>query len=292
MGPAMPEFDRSHHAPVVEEPSLRLLTSRAVSDEVGEPRAARATMVEPKTSQAEQARDHMRVMASEATALLAHDLNNGLSVVKANLDYLGESLAAHIAGDPETSDATRSAQRALDRMITLVKNFVDIARMEDAVLVTNRTIVDIHELVNAVAQIHMPRRSAAQIELTIDVAPGLAARVDAILLERILHNLVGNAARYVNRGGVVRIAAKVVEQGDGAALVLAVGNSGPAILDPLRSTLFEKYGCGRDRRSQTGMGLYFCRLAAEAHGGTIGLRSTTGLGVDIEVRLPFAPGAR
>jgi signal transduction histidine kinase len=285
----MSEPDRIRRFPaIIDDPSLRF-----------RPRTPREQTLDPAPSLASAAlaelarkADHMRMMASEATALLAHDLNNGLSVVKANLDYLAESLTGPIAADPETDDATRSAQRALDRMITLVKNFVDISRMEDAILVPNRTNVDVAQVVQCVTQIHLSRRSSSGVELVVDVAPELTARVDAMLLERVLHNLVGNATRYVNKGGLVRIAAKVIEHSDGVVLVLAVGNSGPPISEEARSRMFEKYAAGRDRGAQTGMGLYFCRLAAEAHGGTIGLRRTSGLGVDIEVCLPFAAKAQ
>jgi signal transduction histidine kinase len=86
----------------------------------------------------------------------------------------------------------------------------------------------------------------------------------------VLHNLVGNAARYCNQGGSIVVAAQRWNGDD--SVEIAVTNSGPLIADNIRSQLFVKYvrGTGGKR----GMGLYFCRLVAEAHGGRVDYEAT------------------
>jgi two-component system, sensor histidine kinase and response regulator len=236
--------------------------------------------------------DHLRVMASEAAALLAHDLNNGLSVVKANMEYIHTTVGEAIAADEETADAAGAAQRALLRMITLVRNFVDISRMEDAVLRPTRNPANIGEIVRTVANIHLPRRSGSAVDLVLEMPDELTANVDATLVERSLHNLLNNAARYVNRGGKIRVRGAIEATAGGPVLVLVVGNTGPSIPEGMRDKLFEKYALGADRRAQSGMGLYFCRLATEAHGGSIALVEDAECQVNIALRFPCgAPGS-
>jgi signal transduction histidine kinase len=235
--------------------------------------------------------DHLRVLASEAAALLAHDLNNGLAVVKANLEYLAESMEQVAGLDEEAADSAAGAKRALARMITLVRNFVDIARMEDAVLKPSRSDTAIGEIVRSVAEIHQPRRTSSALELVVDVPNTLRANVDPMLLERILHNLLNNSMRYVSRNGSVRVTARL-DANPTPCLIMTIGNTGPSVPAELRTTLFDKYTTGRDKKAQSGMGLYFCRLASEAHGGGIRLIDDPDYPTCFEVRLPIVERAR
>ena len=70
-------------------------------------------------------------------------------------------------------------------------------------------------------------------------------------------------------------------------LVLEISNTGPPIPLALRDRLFEKYRKGDDRKSQSGMGLYFCRLACEAHAGSIALVDNPDFATSFEIRLPL-----
>jgi signal transduction histidine kinase len=228
--------------------------------------------------------DHERLFAAEAAALLAHDLNNGLFVVGANLSFLFDDAA--VASLPDAREALTASERALRRMSTLVKNFVDIARSEDCELKAQRVRVSPGEIVRAAASIHYLRGSSADGGIEIDCDDELEAYLDPILFERILHNLLINATRYVEPNG--RVWVGVAETEDGV-LVVRVANTGPVIVPSLRAGLFEKYRKGGDRKAQFGMGLYFCRLACEAHGGSIALVDVPDFATCFELRLPSKP---
>jgi signal transduction histidine kinase len=225
--------------------------------------------------------DHMRTYAAEAAALMAHDLNNGLCVAGGNLAFLAETDA--LSGDPEGKDALAATQRALRRMSTLVKNFVDIARSEDGALKAAPVASDIGEILRAATSVHHLRGAAAERGIEIECPPGLEAAIDPILVERILHNLLINATRYVDPNGRVKLTAAPTANG---GLTLRVMNTGPAIPAALRERLFEKYRKGDDRKAQSGMGLYFCRLACEAHGGRIEVADVPDFSTCFLVTLP------
>jgi signal transduction histidine kinase len=227
--------------------------------------------------------EYHRVLSSEAAALLAHDLNNGLAILKCNFDFLREQLDA---GDPEVADAVGAGDAALTRMIALVRNFVDVSRVEEVALRPRRSRVPVRAMATMVARIHMARRSTSDVEVAIDVDSDLTAEVDPGLLERILHTLLTNSARYVPRGGRILITADLEPGEGGPTLVLGVGNSGPAIPAAARSRLFDDHPSSPGDRGRNGRGLYFCRLAAEAHGGSIALGAAPDLGAFFELRLP------
>jgi two-component system, sensor histidine kinase and response regulator len=225
--------------------------------------------------------DHMRLHAAEAVALLAHDLNNGLCVAVGNLAFLAESEA--VMTDAESTSAIAATQQALRRMTTLVKNFVDIARSEDGALKPALTKCDVHEILRNAASVHHQRGANRSIDVECEGA--ISAFIDPTLVERVLHNLLINATRYVNAGGRINLSARR----SGAELLIEVGNTGPAIPEVMRARLFEKYRKGDDRKAQSGMGLYFCRLACEAHGGTISLDERPGFATCFVIRLPVQP---
>lgn len=224
------------------------------------------------------AREHAdRLMAygAEASAMLAHDLNNGLAVALGNMTYLEDVVEL---GADEAS-ALSATIHALRRMSGLVANLVDIARFEDASVKPRLAPVSVRGLIAEVLSVHSV--GGQKIQFTIDAAPDLLAQFDAALVERVLHNLVGNAVRYCTEGGTIRVAARAHDE---AGVELDVINDGPVITDELRDRLFAKYAKGSN--GKRGFGLYFCRLACEAHGGTIHYQATGTTESCFRIRLP------
>jgi K+-sensing histidine kinase KdpD len=210
---------------------------------------------------AKEAADRRMTYGAEASALLAHDLNNSLAVAVSNLQYLAEELTKL---DQDHSDALSSTIRSLRRMSGLVANFVDVARFEDAAVKPNVTRVRVHSVLESVLEVNASSITRG-VTIVVKCAPELEARFDTALVERVLHNLVGNASRYCNQGGSIVVAAEPWNDVD--SVRIAVTNTGPQVPENIRGNLFGKYVRGGG--GKRGMGLYFCRLVAEAHGGRI-----------------------
>ncbi|MEZ4363645.1 MAG: response regulator [Kofleriaceae bacterium] len=243
--------------------------------------AARIQQAYVEARIARERADRLLAYSAEAGALLAHDLNNGLAVALANMTYLSGVLAL---GDDQ-QQALNSTLRALRRMSGLVANFVDISRFEDAAVKPRCTAASVRELLLEVVDVHAPS-IGRKIQHSISCDPELQGYFDTALIERVLHNLVGNAVRYCNPGGQIRLHASVADPADPLSVEISVHNTGPFISDELRSTLFAKYARGSN--GKRGIGLYFCRLACEAHGGNIEYRAGED-GPSFVLRLPGHP---
>jgi signal transduction histidine kinase len=209
-----------------------------------------------------EAAERRLVYGQEASALLAHDLNNGLSVSLSNLSYLLEV----VQGDADTADALAATMRSVRRMSGLVANFVDIARFEDAAVKPIVVKTRVWQLLQSVIEVNTSSLKKG-VAYEIDCPPELEARFDGGLVERVLHNLFGNAMRYCGAPGKIVLAAKRWVEGEDQSVEISVLNTGPQIPENIRHNLFGKYVQGKG--GKRGMGLYFCRLVAEAHGGRI-----------------------
>ncbi len=225
---------------------------------------------------AKEAADRRMAYGAEAGALLAHDLNNGLAVALSNVQYLSDVLTL----DEDQADAVNTTVRSLRRMSSLVANFVDIARFEDAAVKPMVSPTLLHPLLASVVEVSAAATTRGAI-LEIQCDGDLVAKLDHALVERVLHNLVGNAVRYCTPSGKIVLAAR--HWNDDDSVEISVTNSGPQIADSIRPQLFGKYVRGGG--GKRGMGLYFCRLVAEAHGGRIDYEAAD-FGPRFVVRLP------
>lgn len=209
-----------------------------------------------------EAAERRLVYGQEASALLAHDLNNGLAVALGNLSYLLDV----VKDDPDAHEALGATIRSVRRMSGLVANFVDIARFEDAAVKPTTTTENVHALLESVLEVNA---SSVQkgVEIRVDCPRDLEAQFDRGLVERVLHNLVGNSIRYCKPGGKIVIGARRWIDTEVGSVELVIANTGPLVPENIRDNLFGKYVRGKG--GKRGMGLYFCRLVAEAHGGRI-----------------------
>lgn len=218
-------------------------------------------------------------------ALMVHELRNPLTALSGNLEILREELAGQPVS-PVAAESLGDCLSLLARIQSLVATILDVDELEDGVLRAHRANVDLDVLIRQViASIDRALRSRS-LRIAWGVPAGLSFAVDPSLFARVLENLLDNAVRYATRGGTVAIHAEHTASG----LVLAIGNDGPPIADSEREAIFGRYHRVEARRAAAragrGLGLYFCRLAIEAHGGAITVESRDDLGAVFVVRVP------
>jgi two-component system sensor histidine kinase/response regulator len=217
----------------------------------------------------------------EVTSMIVHDLRNPLSAVQANLQFL---LAYPDADGQEASEALTDSLTASSRALRMIENLLDVTRMETGRLQLQRTNADVSDLVGAI--IGARARVAKSRAITIDTSlpEGLTINADVDLITRVLENVFDNAMRYTPSGGRIAVCGTVTPD----SVTLLVGNTGAAIPVAARTHIFEKFGRTDESvgRMNLGLGLYFCRLAAEAHGGRIRVENNPAFPTVFSIQLP------
>jgi two-component system, OmpR family, sensor histidine kinase KdpD len=214
-------------------------------------------------------------------AALSHDLRTPLT----SLVGLSESLAM---SKPPLTPAQQELAEALQdetlRMSNLVTNLLDMARIQSGEVKLNLQWQPFEEVVGSA--LRASRSILARHEIQTRLAPGLPlVRFDAVLIERVLCNLVENAVKYTPAGSCIVMAAEV----SGQFLEIAVYDNGPGLPVGREEAIFEKFTRG-ERESATpgvGLGLAICRAIVEAHGGTIHAGHSPIGGASIVFTLPL-----
>jgi signal transduction histidine kinase len=262
---------------------------QSADDEPGQDAVRGASAVEERNRELER----LQRLQQDLLRLIVHDLLNPISVVQANMEYA----LGRVGGSPgsdDLADVLRDADEAALRLQRIAEDLLLVAKDEDAALPVLRSRIAVWPLLDEVRRRHL--RTAEERRVTLDVVvdaqPELFA--DKALLARALDNLVDNAVRFTPRGGRIEVAAHI----NGEA-VFTVSNTGHVVPPEERERLFEKFarvgGAGGRIESVgrvgPGIGLYFCRRAAEAHGGRIALVETEEWPARFVMRLPPpAPG--
>lgn len=228
-------------------------------------------------------------LRDEMTHMLIHDLRAPLSVLISSLDTLDMALAE---GRPETSDdLLKMARHGSSRLMLLINTLLDINKLEGGQMRLLREPVIVEVLLREAIDRLAPAAEIAHITLNVEVAsdlPGL--NVDAELMGRVLTNLLDNALKFTPDHGQVQLWARTDETT--ASLLLGVTDSGPGIPAQAQAKLFKKFQpvtTAEGRRRGTGLGLAFCKLVVEAHGGRIWAESAPGQGTTFVMSLPLTP---
>jgi two-component system sensor histidine kinase/response regulator len=198
-------------------------------------------------------------------AFVVHDLKNPVNAMDLHAQLLTRD-ASLPASARDSAAQIRSAARRLGQMIL---NLLDISKADEGKLGAKRTNVDLEALAaKVIAEIEVAAHArGCRLEVAL-AAPRVDADED--LLERTLVNLLENAVRHAPKGSVVRLASRR----EGSTVELRVADAGSGVPEAMRETLFDPFvqlaESGQPpSRGGRGLGLAFCRLAVQAHGGRI-----------------------
>jgi len=214
-------------------------------------------------------------------AALSHDLRTPL----ASVIGLAESLA--LTKPPLSATQGESARAIADearRMAALVNNLLEMARIESGEVKLRRDWVPFEEVVGSALK--SAQAALARHPVTVDLPADLPlVELDATLIERVLYNLLENAAKYTPDGTRVTIAAEIA----GGNLLVTVSDQGPGIPAGQEELIFEKFTRGAHESSTpgVGLGLAISRAIVEAHRGTIHAANGTSGGARFWFTLPL-----
>ncbi|MBI3229010.1 MAG: DUF4118 domain-containing protein [Burkholderiales bacterium] len=214
-------------------------------------------------------------------AALSHDLRTPLT----SLVGLSESLA--LSNPPLSSVQMELANSLRDealRMSNLVANLLDMARMQNGQINLNLQWQFLEEVVGSALRAAHTHLRAHQVQTQL--APNLPlVRFDAVLIERVLVNLLENAVKYTPAGSTIRIHGEIA----GSFLQVSVQDNGPGVASGLEEAIFEKFTRGEKESNKpgVGLGLSICRAVIEAHKGKIYLSPSVATGACFVFTLPL-----
>jgi PAS domain S-box-containing protein len=223
--------------------------------------------------------------------MLVHDLRSPLTVLQGSLDMILRAIKSEKYD--KVGVMAQMARRGSDRMLRMVNELLDISKLESGELPIHPERVEPATLFKDVVTRLNPLIREAHVAITLETAQALPPLyVDAKLVERVLHNLVDNAIKFTPDYGDIQLWAREDSEHTDR-LLIGVADTGPGIPPEERPHLFEKFQqtSVTGRRVGTGLGLPFCKLAVEAHGGEIWIESEVGEGSTFIMRLPTAVAA-
>ncbi len=229
-------------------------------------------------------RVELEEMRQQLSRMIVHDLRNPLNNIINSLEFIQASWEEEPTDLP-VDRIIRIALRSARRMDNLIQDILDTARLEADEKAINLTIIDLPALLDEIRESLLPSLVHRRQELTYylpDSAPPLYA--DRELLRRILLNLLDNAIKFTPGGGRVTLTVQYDER----QFRFLVTDTGRGIEEAERETIFEMYRRGRFSRPirGAGIGLAFCKLAVEAHGGRIWLAASGPQGSTFAFTLP------
>jgi two-component system sensor histidine kinase/response regulator len=220
--------------------------------------------------------------------MIVHDLRNPLTAISTYLQL--SSLDAE--------NLSESQQKRVDRCLffcqeleRMIQTLLDISKMEEGKMQLNREAIDLSEMVGEVLERFTPTGEERKIALSFsgngDI-PKIA--LDRSILKRVITNLVDNAIRYTPKGGAIAVSLDSAPWEE--VVCLSVKDSGSGLPAEYHQKIFDKFEQVRlkkdgDRAGSSGLGLTFCKMAVEAHGGRIWVESEgLGKGCTFLIQLP------
>lgn len=224
-------------------------------------------------------------LRDDLTHMVVHDLNSPLLIIFNLLDILELDEARHLAAS--TRKFVALARLSAEELRNMIHSILDVSRLGTGEMKLQREPCDPGTLIRAVVAATQPLPGNRTVTLDAPES-SLTVLADVVLLRRVFQNLFGNALQYTPTGGDIRVAVTASDR----EVRIAVIDAGPGIAPEDHQRIFEKFGQVEDpdHRQGTGLGLTFCKLAVEAHGGRIGVDSAVGHGSTFWLTLPRLNG--
>lgn len=219
----------------------------------------------------------------ELVSMVVHDMRSPITVVNSTLKLLEGEMTPN--GDPEIAEDIRVARKNAGILSKMVDQMLHISRLESGNMELDLASVSIQDVIDNVVRTNEVAWPNIRFERDYDVAD-VSVIMDADIVKRVLDNLVTNAASFSREGDsvVIELCTRFKE------IIVTVVDNGPGVPEDLKEKIFDKFqrGLAKERRDKSiGLGLAFCKLAVEAHGGSIRVESEPGAGSRFWFSLPL-----
>lgn len=220
----------------------------------------------------------------ELLAIVTHDLRGPLTSIKLG----AELLTGDETTSPESRRAAQAILRAAEHMNRLINDLLDFARAQVGALKIEHAEIDLSEIIRD--SVEMTRATAAGKQLTVctEIADELTLAGDAMRLQQVLTNLLGNAIKFTPRGGSITVRAVRVDNN----AEVSVTDTGPGIAAENLPHIWDRFWQVDKGGGGLGLGLSIAKNLIEAHGGRIWIESELGKGTSFHFTIPLGEDDR
>lgn len=234
---------------------------------------------------------HLTQLREDLTRMLVHDLRSPMVTIQGGLDLI-EMMIRDNESKEELLEMLKISRRGSEQMMGMINELLSIHKFESGQLELNLEPISLTDLILEVNKSFTSVLQQANLTLTTNFSPGIPILlVDREMIRRLIHNLLDNAIKFTPDGGKINCWAKMDPE-DEHMVMFGIQDNGIGIPPETQALLFQKYFSSQDtksRRKGTGIGLYFSKLAVQAHGGDIAVDSEPGVGSNFIIRMPAAP---
>jgi signal transduction histidine kinase len=241
-------------------------------------------MVDKAQSEKAEAARHEQ-LRRDLAAMTYHDIRNPLQNIQislAGLERLMSNAEKTIAGE-----MIRLAQRSSQQITRMVRSLLDIERLEQGRTMLNVKPTTLESLLGEAVEMVRPIAEEAGQSLKYEIDPNLPAlHIDGDMIQRVVTNLMENAVKHTPTNGAIAVSVRLVSD----SIRISVADTGPGVPRHFKDEIFDKFFRIKyaNAPNGVGLGLAFCRLAVEAHGGRIWVESEPGSGAVFAFTLPVA----
>lgn len=223
--------------------------------------------------------------------MIVHDLKSPLTAVLATLEMLGDGDFGDLSDSQR--QAIGEAEGKSEDLLALIEDILEVARIEEAAISLSYSQIApaalLAELLHEWS--HRFRQEGTKATLSVDDdTPVFEA--DKALLKRVFWNLIQNAVTHSSSAILLFLSARKTPDG----VLFTVTDNGPGIPPEYHEVIFRKFGqvagSHAPRVRSSGLGLTFCKLVVDLHGGMIWVKSREGVGSSFYVQLPLRPAGR
>jgi two-component system phosphate regulon sensor histidine kinase PhoR len=218
-------------------------------------------------------------------ANVSHELKTPITSIKGFVETLRDGAVRRPA---EAEKFLEIVAKQADRMNSIIEDLLLLSRVEQDAREAKVTLerVPVKGVILEAVQVCEPKAHAKDITITVDCPEGLAARLNAALLEQAIINLIDNAIKYSEPGRPVALEAAA----DDGEVRISVRDKGAGIEPEHLPRIFERFYRVDKARSRklggTGLGLAIVKHIVQAHGGSVAVESAPGAGTTFTIRLP------
>lgn len=236
----------------------------------------------------QEKRAAIEAQKDEFYAMTVHDLKQPVTALKASLDLLLSEEESRNFGEKQLRTLAQIARSSLGMLTAMITDILSTAKLDTPGYIVEKERIPLADFLKSCAEENAPVVRAAKKTWSFSLpgdAEGLWIFADRDLIKRVIGNLIMNAVQYTPAGGMIKLGMRLKGKDK---VAIYVSDEGEGIPEDFREEIFKKYSTMSKSSKNLGLGLAFCKLAAEKHSALLEVQSAVGKGTEISFVLPIS----